>query len=182
MRLTHGICAAAALALTGFTSLAFADGRDWNDGPVVNVASIRTVDGHFDEYMHWLATTYKVRLASGSSVVLRLGEPLPPALQQLAGDLPWGFLTAWNPQSRRQSLADNRQEQRRLLVNLRASHDITIHPALGVGTDAWCEPSFWLVNITHQELARLGKAFGQAGWLYGQGSTRPVSLALATEW
>ncbi|TLY66808.1 MAG: hypothetical protein E6K46_12290 [Gammaproteobacteria bacterium] len=36
-----------------------ADGRDWNDGPVINVASIRTVDGHFDDYMHWLATTYK---------------------------------------------------------------------------------------------------------------------------
>jgi hypothetical protein len=37
----------------------YADGRDWNDGPVINVSSIRTVDGHFDDYMHWLATTYK---------------------------------------------------------------------------------------------------------------------------
>jgi hypothetical protein len=26
---------------------------------VINVSSIRTVDGHFDDYMHWLATTYK---------------------------------------------------------------------------------------------------------------------------
>ena len=61
MRLTQGICAAAALlaatALT--TTTAFADGRDWSDGPVINVASIRTVDGHFDDYMHWLATGYK---------------------------------------------------------------------------------------------------------------------------
>src|SRR5437764_8720452 len=32
---------------------------DLNDGPVINVASIRTVDGHFDDYLHWLATTYK---------------------------------------------------------------------------------------------------------------------------
>jgi hypothetical protein len=60
MRLTQGICAAAALlAATTLTSTAFADGRDWNDGPVINVASIRTVDGHFDDYMHWLATVYK---------------------------------------------------------------------------------------------------------------------------
>jgi hypothetical protein len=60
MRLTQGICAAAALlAAATLTSTAFADGRDWNDGPVINVASIRTVDGHFDDYMHWLATTYK---------------------------------------------------------------------------------------------------------------------------
>jgi hypothetical protein len=41
------------------TSVVFANGRDFNDGPVINVASIRTVDGHFDDYMHWLATTWK---------------------------------------------------------------------------------------------------------------------------
>ena len=60
LRLTQGICATA--VLVGFSTLtnpAYADGKDWNDGPVINVASIRTVDGHFDEYMHWLATTYK---------------------------------------------------------------------------------------------------------------------------
>jgi len=60
MRLIQGICGTAALvALSTLTTPAFADGRDWNDGPVINVASIRTVDGHFDDYMHWLATTYK---------------------------------------------------------------------------------------------------------------------------
>jgi hypothetical protein len=60
MRLTQGIGATAALlALTTLTSTAYADGRDWNDGPVINVASVRTVYGHFDDYMHYLATTYK---------------------------------------------------------------------------------------------------------------------------
>jgi hypothetical protein len=61
MRLTQGICAAAALlvATTLTTTTALADGRDWSDGPVLNVASIRTVDGHFDDYMHFLATTFK---------------------------------------------------------------------------------------------------------------------------
>src|SRR5882762_9724065 len=49
----------ALLSLTSLATTAYADGRDWNDGPVINVASIRTVDGHFDDYMHWLATTYK---------------------------------------------------------------------------------------------------------------------------
>jgi hypothetical protein len=42
-----------------FTTLAYADGRNYNDGPVVNVAAIRTLDGHFDDYMQWLATTWK---------------------------------------------------------------------------------------------------------------------------
>jgi len=60
MRLSSTLCAAAALlALTAPTAPAWADGRDFNDGPVVNSSYIRTVDGHFDEYMHWLATTYK---------------------------------------------------------------------------------------------------------------------------
>ena len=59
-RITYAACAAAALlGLSSLSSVAFADGKDWSDGPVINVSSIRTVDGHFDEYMHWLATTYK---------------------------------------------------------------------------------------------------------------------------
>jgi hypothetical protein len=59
-RTTHLVCAAAALlTVTALPGTALADGKDWSDGPVVNVASIRTVDGHFDDYMHWLATTYK---------------------------------------------------------------------------------------------------------------------------
>jgi hypothetical protein len=59
-RLTHALCAAAALlTLCTLTAPAWADGRYWTDGPVVNAAYIRTVDGHFDDYMRWLSTTYK---------------------------------------------------------------------------------------------------------------------------
>ena len=58
--MTRIFCAAGALlSLTSLATIARADGRDYNDGPVINVASIRTVDGHFDDYMHWLATGYK---------------------------------------------------------------------------------------------------------------------------
>ena len=59
-RTTQVVCAVAALvAVTALPGTALADGRDWSDGPVINVSAIRTVDGHFDDYMHWLATTYK---------------------------------------------------------------------------------------------------------------------------
>jgi hypothetical protein len=59
-RMTRVFCAAGALlTLTTLATTAHADGRNWNDGPVVNVAAIRTVDGHFDDYMKWLATSYK---------------------------------------------------------------------------------------------------------------------------
>ncbi|HEX4674893.1 MAG TPA: hypothetical protein VH209_06160 [Steroidobacteraceae bacterium] len=49
----------ALLLATTVATTAHADGRDYKDGPVVNVSSVRTVDGHFDDYMHWLATTWK---------------------------------------------------------------------------------------------------------------------------
>jgi hypothetical protein len=59
-RMTQILCATAALtSLTTLATVAYGDGRDFNDGPVQNVTFIRTVDGHFDDYMHWLATTYK---------------------------------------------------------------------------------------------------------------------------
>jgi hypothetical protein len=59
-RTTQVVCGLAALvAVTALPGTALADGRDYSDGPVINVASIRTVDGHFDDYMHWLATSYK---------------------------------------------------------------------------------------------------------------------------
>jgi hypothetical protein len=47
------------LSLAMMATVALADGRNYNDGPVVNVSAIRTVDGHFDDYMQWLATTWK---------------------------------------------------------------------------------------------------------------------------
>jgi len=59
-RLTHALFAAAALlALTTLTAPAWADGRYWTDGPVVNSSYIRTIDGHFDDYMRFLSTTFK---------------------------------------------------------------------------------------------------------------------------
>jgi hypothetical protein len=42
-----------------FSMTVHADGRNYNDGPVVEISSIRTVDGHFDDYMQWLATNWK---------------------------------------------------------------------------------------------------------------------------
>src|SRR5215471_9992152 len=51
--------AGAFLSLALAVPAAFANGTHYNDGPVVNVSFIRTVDGHFDDYMQWLATTWK---------------------------------------------------------------------------------------------------------------------------
>jgi hypothetical protein len=57
---TKRFCLCSALLFCApLATITHADGRHYNDGPVVNVAAIRTVDGHFDDYMQWLATTWK---------------------------------------------------------------------------------------------------------------------------
>ena len=51
------IAAFLSLALTGVAAVA--DDHPFTEGPVVNVAAIRTEYGKFDEYMNYLATTWK---------------------------------------------------------------------------------------------------------------------------
>ena len=48
-----------ALLLAAVATGAFANGTDYNDGPVVVRTAVRTVDGHFDDYMHWLDTVWR---------------------------------------------------------------------------------------------------------------------------
>src|ERR1700739_1358562 len=51
------IAAFLSLALTGVAAVA--DDHPYTEGPVVNVAAIRTEYGKFDDYMNYLATTWK---------------------------------------------------------------------------------------------------------------------------
>jgi len=115
-------------------------------------------------------SAYRVRLGSGGAAVIRIGEPLPVALRPLAGNRDWGFFTAWNPRSRPLPPAVNRETQRRLLADLRADASLDVHPALGIGTEGWREPSFWIVGITPDAMERLGDRYGQNAWLVGHGA------------
>ena len=72
-KIKHVYVACSLLSLSMLTTAALADGTNYNDGPVVNVAAIRTVDGHFDDYMHWLATTYKRQPEAAKKAGLILG-------------------------------------------------------------------------------------------------------------
>ena len=71
---TRLVCAAAALlGLSSLASVAYGDGRDWSDGHVINVSSIRTAEGHFDDYMHFLATDFKKSMESAKTAGLIVG-------------------------------------------------------------------------------------------------------------
>jgi hypothetical protein len=81
------VCAAGALgALLSMTSLAYADGRNYSDGPVVNVSFVRTLDGHFDEYMQFLATTYKKQQEAAKKAGLILSYEVDVAQPQGPND------------------------------------------------------------------------------------------------
>jgi hypothetical protein len=59
MSMKSRIAACAALFMFAGTGIALADDHAYTEGPVVNVARIRTVDGKFDDYMNWLDTIWK---------------------------------------------------------------------------------------------------------------------------
>src|ERR1700745_4482713 len=55
----HGAAFAAFLGLAVTSVAALADDHAYTEGPVVNVAAIRTEYGKFDDYMKYLDTTWK---------------------------------------------------------------------------------------------------------------------------
>ena len=60
MNIKHCIAACAAfVALVATSAQAIADDHAYTEGPVVNVAAIRTEYGKFDDYMKYLDTTWK---------------------------------------------------------------------------------------------------------------------------
>jgi hypothetical protein len=60
MSIKHQFAVMAAFAgLACMSVSAYADDHAYTEGPVVNVARIRTLDGHFDDYVKWLDTTWK---------------------------------------------------------------------------------------------------------------------------
>jgi hypothetical protein len=58
---------AALIGLAVMSVPAFADDHAYSDGPVVNVAAIRTAYGKFDEYMKYLDTTWKAEQEAAKS-------------------------------------------------------------------------------------------------------------------
>ena len=55
----HLAACAAFASLAGTSFAALADEHAYTEGQVVNVSSIRVMDGHFDDYMTYLNTTWK---------------------------------------------------------------------------------------------------------------------------
>jgi Protein of unknown function (DUF3293) len=118
------------------------------------------------------ATDYRVRLARGGWVSIRIDKPLPLDLLPLVGDNDWGFITAWNPQSQPAPRQSNRHAQHMLLAALRGyPSTVAVRAAIGVGGDGqWREPSLFVVGPDSDQLDPLARRFGQNAYLHGYGA------------
>lgn len=119
----------------------------------------------------WLATDYRVRLATGGYASIRCGQPLPAPLLALLphADAPWGYLTAENPAAVRLRRIDNRMRQRRLRDELKVDR-LAYFPGIGVGADGWREFSLFVPGISHARLDVYAHRFGQIGIVRGTGA------------
>lgn len=114
------------------------------------------------------ATAYHVCLDTVTWATVRVDLPLPAQLAEVVDSRPWAFITAWNPQARRRPPAENLAAQRELLAALQNQPGVAIHPAIGVGTSGWSEPSLFVVGADVPSLDKLAKAHGQLAYVHGE--------------
>jgi len=113
------------------------------------------------------ATAYCVNLDTVSWATIRVDLPLPPELAPLVGVQPWAFITAWNPQARRRSPAENLAAQRELLTALQSQPGVIVRPSIGIGSSGWSEPSLFVVGVDTNGMDQLARTYGQLAYVHG---------------
>jgi len=113
------------------------------------------------------ATAYLVNLDTVSWATIRIDLPLPTELTAAVGTQPWALLTAWNPQARRRAAADNIAAQQALLAALQDLSDVSVYPAIGVGSSGWSEPSLLVIGADTAVLDPLARLHRQLAYVHG---------------
>jgi hypothetical protein len=114
------------------------------------------------------ATAYHVNLDTVTWATIRIDQPLPAELAAVVGSRPWAFITAWNPQARRRPPAENLAAQHELLAALQNQPGVTVHPAMGVGSTGWIEPSLFAIGADIDTLDSLARTHAQLAYVRGQ--------------
>jgi hypothetical protein len=113
------------------------------------------------------ATSYWVNLDTLHWATIRVDAPLPAELAAVVGTRPWAFITAWNPQARPRSAADNLAAQASLLAALHRHADVNVYPAIGVGSSGWSEPSLFVVGVGTAVADALATSHRQLAYVHG---------------
>jgi hypothetical protein len=114
------------------------------------------------------ATSYCVNLDMLRWATIRVDAPLPTELAAVVGTRPWAFITAWNPQARPRSETDNLAAQKSLLAALHGHADVTVYPAIGVGSSGWTEPSLFVVGVDTAVMDALATSHRQLAYVHGR--------------
>ncbi len=114
------------------------------------------------------ATAYHVNLDTVTWSTIRVDLPLPEEFAPAVASRPWALITAWNPQARRRPPAENLTAQRELLAALNSQPDVTVYPAIGVGTSGWAEPSLFVTGLGIDVLDSLARKHAQLAYVHGQ--------------
>lgn len=128
------------------------------------------------------ASTYLVCIDPARWAAIHIGQPLPKALQTLVGDRDWGFVSAWNPQSKPRPLEDNTRAQAQLLATVHADpRTVAVRPGVGIGHTGWYEASLFVIGLPTDVLDAVCRAHDQCAYVFGRGCSpaalRPLSAA-----
>jgi hypothetical protein len=113
------------------------------------------------------ATAYHVNLDTLTWATIRIDLPLPAELMAAVGNQSWAFITAWNPQARRRAAADNIAAQQALLAALHDLPDVSVYPAIGVGSSGWIEPSLFVIGADTAAMDTLARLHRQLAYVHG---------------
>jgi hypothetical protein len=140
---------------------------------------VETPERVFDLRIGLFSTEFDAFLRHQEALLAPLAAPAASASQAIG----WGIVTAYNPGER---LADDQNEsrQRRLRERIAASA-CAFFPASNIadgGEDhhaSWpVEPSYLVFPVDEQQVAALGRAFGQLAVVYGERGLAPRLLWL----
>lgn len=122
------------------------------------------------------STTYQVCLDPARWAAISIDQPLPATLGSHVGSRSWGFITAWNPQARRRSLAENETAQRELVQKIERQPGAGVLAAIGVGNTGWSEPSLFVIGIGVSGLDALTFGRGQLAYVHGDGGVATLRI------
>ena len=119
------------------------------------------------------ASTYLVCLDTLQWAPIRIDASLPGSLQHLVGERAWAFITAWNPRSIKRPDRENDAAQKALRAALLASDGLAaLYPGVGIGSNGWYEPGFFVVGLEPEVLDMLGTAHAQNAYVCGRGASQ----------
>jgi hypothetical protein len=106
-------------------------------------------------------TTFMAHDKEGNKVFFTQKEGLPKSIK----NKPFAIITAWNPDHKELSLAENKARNESLKDDL-ITTGLHFYPSLGTGTDGHSEESFTVEDIALDEAVRLGRKYGQYAIAY----------------